>query len=111
MFPAPYMSTNLTFELKTHSLVHVEITANLNTGQRMAKVCLAFIILAALSLSVPPDWLILHPRYTNSLTSSNGDDVTHIYMPIVNLDYAEEGKKLLLCLKQDLCRGHLSPAD
>ena len=66
----PYSSTDFTLELKILSLVLVEMVVVLHTGLRMAKTWRAFFTLALMSSSVPPDWLILLPRYTNSLTSS-----------------------------------------
>ena len=65
-----YIRRDLTFELKTLSLVFVEMTVDFQTGQRMAKACLASLVLSAMSSSVPADWLILLPRYTYSPTSS-----------------------------------------
>lgn len=69
----PSMSQNdkaFTFELDTLSFMLEEMEVEFHTGRRIAKACLLFLILALMFPSFPPDWLILLPRYGNSLTSS-----------------------------------------
>ena len=60
----PYRSTDFTFESNIFNLVLVEMVVILQTGLTMAKTWRAFVILALMSSSVPPVWLILLPRYS-----------------------------------------------
>ena len=58
----PYNSTDMTLELKILSFVWDDMVFDLQTGRRMAKTYLAFLVLCVMSLSVSPDWLILLPK-------------------------------------------------
>ena len=51
----PYHSTDLTLELKILSFVCDEMAFDLQTRRRMAKTCVAFLVLCVMSSSVPPE--------------------------------------------------------
>ena len=66
----PYISTALTFKLKMHSLVGIEIYLDFHILLSTMKAALAFPILALTSLSVPPFVSMMLPRYMKDYTSS-----------------------------------------